>query len=55
MSKDDFEYEVRGIADYLGCNADELVSEMLNLASKMCYEFYSPKPQSKSNKGEVEQ
>lgn len=39
MSSNDFEKEVREIAEYLGCNDDELVSEMNNLASKMGYVF----------------
>lgn len=41
MTHAEFEKEVREIAEYLGCNEDELVMEVNTLVSKMGYIFES--------------
>ena len=41
MTHADFEKEVREIAEYLGCNEGELVSEMNSLVSKLNVQWES--------------
>lgn len=39
MTYEEFEKEIREIAEYLGCNENELLNEMNNIIRKLNYTF----------------